>query len=125
MPSSVTKMPSSVKKMPSSVRKMWLSKKHRKKLINSKSWLRKSWKKNMKLQRNKFVNTKIRKLPYLMKTKKATALFSERKMKSSENARYQSVDLNSTCSQFSRMETSFEAGLIIKDNWTDQQGVSV
>ena len=65
------------------------------------------------------------KSPLLLKETKAAALFSERKMKNSGNARYQSVDLNSTCSQLSRMETSLEAGLIIKDNWTEEQGVSV
>jgi len=67
----------------------------------------------------------MRKLPNSLKETKAAALFSERKMKKSGNARYQSVDLNSSRSQLSRMKTSFEAGLIIKDNWTDQQGVSV
>ena len=53
----------------------------------------------------------MRKLPNLLKETKAAALFSERKMKSCGNARYQRVDLNGICSRLSKMENS----LILKD----------
>ena len=103
--------------MPLSVKKTQLFGKEMKNFFNSKWKSKIRLLRKMKLQRKSFLKAKpwfgreMRKLPNLLKETKAAALFSERENKNCENVHYQIVDLNSSCSWLSRMET----GLIFKN----------